>query len=58
MCDLITEYAVQKTLAKKCHMMFAEIAEKKDEYDKLYEQFGKCLPMEKMELTWTMANWL
>ena len=56
MCNLITKDAVQKTLAKKCHMMFAEIAEKKDEYNKLYEQFGKCLPMEKMELTWTMAR--
>ena len=35
-----TALTVQLTLVKKCHMMFTEIAEKKDEYNKLYEQFG------------------
>merc|ERR1712217_760974 len=31
-----------KNLVKKCLEMFAEIAEKKDDYKKFYEQFGKC----------------
>ena len=35
-----TALTVQLTLVTKCHMMFTEIAEKKDEYNKLYEQFG------------------
>ena len=30
---------------KKCLEMFAEIAEKKDDYKKFYEQFGKCLKL-------------
>merc|ERR1712220_41337 len=29
----------------KCLEMFAEIAEKKDDYKKFYEQFGKCLKL-------------
>ncbi len=33
----------KKDLVKKCLEMFAEIAEKKDDYKKSYEQFGKCL---------------
>merc|ERR1739848_585 len=28
-----------------CLEMFAEIAEKKDDYKKFYEQFGKCLKL-------------
>merc|ERR1712136_349791 len=32
----------KKNLVKKCLEMFAEIAEKKDDYKKFYEQFGKC----------------
>merc|ERR1712176_314131 len=32
-------------LVKKCLEMFAEIAEKKDDYKKFYEQFGKCLKL-------------
>jgi len=30
---------------KKCLEMFAEIAEKKDDYKKFYEAFGKCLKL-------------
>merc|ERR1711899_613527 len=36
---------VKKNLVKKCLEMFAEIAEKKDDYKKFYEQFGKCLKL-------------
>merc|ERR1712117_804014 len=36
---------IKKTLVKKCLEMFAEIAEKKDDYKKFYEQFGKCLKL-------------
>merc|ERR1712242_73196 len=36
---------IKKNLAKKCLEMFAEIAEKKDDYKKFYEQFGKCLKL-------------
>merc|ERR1712147_520484 len=32
---------IKKNLVKKCLEMFAEIAEKKDDYKKFYEQFGK-----------------
>merc|ERR1712190_346360 len=37
--------AIKKNLVKKCLEMFAEIAEKKDDYKKFYEQFGKCLKL-------------
>ena len=33
---------IKKNLEKKCLEMFTEIAEKKDDYKKLWEQFGKC----------------
>merc|ERR1712139_72061 len=36
---------IKKNLIKKCLEMFAEIAEKKDDYKKFYEQFGKCLKL-------------
>merc|ERR1719293_647081 len=36
---------IKKNLVKKCLEMFAEIAEKKDDYNKFYEQFGKCLKL-------------
>merc|ERR1712176_1740066 len=36
---------IEKNLVKKCLEMFAEIAEKKDDYKKFYEQFGKCLKL-------------
>merc|ERR1719189_1579167 len=36
---------IKKNLVKKCLEMFAEIAEKKDDYKKFYEQFGKCLKL-------------
>merc|ERR1712200_117609 len=36
---------IKKNLVKKCLEMFAEIAEKKDDYIKFYEQFGKCLKL-------------
>merc|ERR1712051_641777 len=36
---------IKKNLVKKCLGMFAEIAEKKDDYKKFYEQFGKCLKL-------------
>merc|ERR1711998_572919 len=32
---------IKKNLVKKCLEMFAEIAEKKDDYKKFYEQFSK-----------------
>ena len=35
----------KKNLVKKCLEMFAEFAEKKDDYNKLYEQFGNCLKL-------------
>ena len=34
-----------KNLVQKCLEMFAEIAEKKDDYNQFYEQFGKCLKL-------------
>merc|ERR1712109_122064 len=36
---------IKKNLVKKCLEMFAEIAEKKDDYKKFYEQFCKCLKL-------------
>merc|ERR1712134_149491 len=33
---------IKKNLVKKCLEMFQEIGEKKDDYKKFYEQFGKC----------------
>merc|ERR1712222_40052 len=36
---------IKKNLVKKCLEMFAEIAEKKDDYKKFYEQFGKCMKL-------------
>merc|ERR1712141_432528 len=36
---------IKKNLVKKCLEMFAEIAEKKDDYKEFYEQFGKCLKL-------------
>merc|ERR1719399_93128 len=36
---------IKKNLVKKCIEMFSEISEKKDDYKKFYEQFGKCLKL-------------
>merc|ERR1712159_744671 len=36
---------IKKNLVKKCIEMFTEIAEKKDDYKKFYEQFGKNLKL-------------
>merc|ERR1712193_454939 len=36
---------IKKNLVKKCLEMFQEIGEKKDDYKKFYEQFGKCLKL-------------
>merc|ERR1712185_534660 len=36
---------IKKNLVKKCLEMFAEMGEKKDDYKKFYEQFGKCLKL-------------
>merc|ERR1712086_998086 len=36
---------IKKNLVKKCLEMFAEIAEKKDDYKKFYEQFSKPLKL-------------
>merc|ERR1711981_1027514 len=36
---------IKKNLVKKCLEMFTEIAEKKDDYAKFYEQFGKNLKL-------------
>ena len=40
---------IKKNMVKKCTEMFAEIAEKKDDYKKRYEQFGKCLNSDVLE---------
>merc|ERR1712072_665361 len=37
---------IKKNLIKRCMEMFNEIAEKKDDYKKFYEQFGKCLKLD------------
>ena len=36
---------IEKNLVKKCLEMFAEIAEKKDDYKTFYKQFGNCLKL-------------
>merc|ERR1712230_318750 len=36
---------IKKNLVKKCLEMFTEISEKKGDYKKFYEQFGKCLKL-------------
>jgi molecular chaperone HtpG len=36
---------IKKNLVKKCMEMFSEISEKKDDYKKFYEQFGKNLKL-------------
>merc|ERR1711906_15451 len=36
---------IKKNLVKKCLEMFAEIAEKKDDYKKFYAQFSKCIKL-------------
>ena len=36
---------IKKNFVKKCLQMFQEIGEKKDDYKKFYEQFGKCLKL-------------
>ena len=36
---------IKKNLVKKGQEMFAEIAEKKDDYKKFYEKFRKCLKL-------------
>merc|ERR1739845_59945 len=36
---------IKKNLVKKCLEMFSEIAEKKDDYKKFYEQFSKCMKL-------------
>merc|ERR1712110_1118106 len=36
---------IKKNLVKKCLEMFQEMGEKKDDYKKFYEQFGKCLKL-------------
>ena len=36
---------IKKNFVKKCIDMFAEIAEKKDDYKEFYEQFGKRLKL-------------
>jgi molecular chaperone HtpG len=36
---------IKKNLVKKCSEMFAEIAEKKDDYKESCERFGKCLKL-------------
>ena len=36
---------IKKNFVKKCLEMFAEIAEKKDDYKTFYKQFGECLKL-------------
>ena len=36
---------IKKNWVRKCLEMFAKITEKKDDYKKFYEQFGKCLKL-------------
>jgi molecular chaperone HtpG len=40
---------IKKHLITKCLEMFAEIAEKKDDYQQFYEQFGACLKLGVLE---------
>ena len=40
---------IKKNLVKTCLEMFAEIAEKKDDYKNFYEQFGKCIKLGVLE---------
>ena len=37
---------IKKKFVKQCLEMFAEIAEKKDDYKTFYKQFGKCLKLD------------
>merc|ERR1711959_580275 len=43
--DLMRYHTFKRTLDKKYPAMFSEIAEKKDDYKKFYEQFGKYLKL-------------
>merc|ERR1719230_152485 len=36
---------IKKNLVKKCLEMFTEISEKKDDFKKFWEQFGKCIKL-------------
>ena len=40
-----TLHVIKKNFLKQCLEMFAEIAEKKDDYKKFYKQLGKCLKL-------------
>ncbi len=40
-----TPRVIKKNLVKNCSEMFSEVAEKKDDYKKSYEQFGKGLEL-------------
>ena len=48
---------VTNNLIKKCLDMFAEFAEKKDDYQKFYEQFGKCLKLVCMRFPRAAQRW-
>merc|ERR1711871_430002 len=41
----VRRVVIKKNQVKKCLEMFQEIGEKKDDYKKFYEQFGKCLKL-------------
>ena len=36
---------IKENLVKKCIGMFADYADKKDDYNKFFENFGKCLKL-------------
>ena len=43
--EILQQNKILRILVKKCIEMLAEIAEKKDDYKKSYEQFGKCFKL-------------
>ena len=48
---------IKKRLINECLEMFAEFAEKKDDYQKFYEQFGKCLKLVCMRFPRAAQRW-
>mmetsp|Transcript_125283 Transcript_125283/g.362482 ORF Transcript_125283/g.362482 Transcript_125283/m.362482 type:complete len:102 (+) Transcript_125283:222-527(+) len=63
--ETLQQNLFKKKLAKKWTVMFAEIAEKKDEYQEWHEQYGKCLKLDvhkdptnnTKKATWVGARW-
>ena len=49
MGDPAAKHIIENNLVEKCLKMFGEIAEKKDDYEKCYDQFAKCLKLDVQE---------